>query len=737
MISQKCYKIICVQFIIFILFINLSLGQEVYREIELGETKIKTSASISEEGPYYRLSFSDYNKLELEYSDGQSFNFEELLPIIDNGKESIPEISLDSGGVVIGAKFKTGKSGKYIFGNYQTDLPKGAIVIFERGHLEILMPNGEIISSPENVEGIKDVIKEFNLIVPEKNKAIFGDYEVGRNSEDLILKFDAKVGAFYFDQNGYTKLDGVTAYNKDNARTYLLDENSFDLEIHDRFDSFEYEGRFKHYIWKHIYDSPLKKDIDGTGFFMKKGSIFVSNKGNKKSNIFYLNGPNDLGLIMEEKDSFAFRLEGGNKNNFISIHDRTDQERIPLTQVNGDLVIQENGMLVKFKDSLAYETNQKRMIKSNVPREETTMTPMELYSVYESEPGEYELHLRESWNPLSYKWKRGNKPLEGIKGMIGESLIISNDGYMVYTSDSKYGDKFAKAITGDYHDAKSEIDKYYINEYRTEDEKETYQRAISAMLPKFVSNSLYMNYPSIEAFEKMYGLKINFNAADLWNTKNMGEGVMNEQDMRILFDSFAMVDEWFIEQADIQSIDIQRPYKETSLGAWDPDERRIILVPDNTGLSSNTILHELGHALMDSQFEYPNWFRIEPKHALATTDYFLQGAVRAGPHTRPDYASRFHDEVVSTLMEFLTQPASYWENFGGDKTYNFEKRMMAPKIMFLEKSLGLDKRISRRILYNLGTIKNINEKVDWDKLVKDRRKAENEKIAAERWSWLK
>jgi len=239
----------------------------------------------------YVYTLKDGDSLTVDYSGKLISEYKNLRAI---GNQN-PKLVFDSVGRLIGADFKTGSDGNYIFGNEKIFLSAGTEVHFKDNNAKINLLDGKIIPanvplSINNKPG--ESIFEF---FSSNNKFLL----VNNVFEGAHLKFEN--GKMFFDFKGNAKLNSLDIINENGVKTYI----DFKGEVNKG-----YEGAYV--------------SIDD-----KNGKFVTGSNINTRGVKINFNKNNPYGLRILDNDHVAVWSLGNSDGAYIKIASRDSEGRVP------------------------------------------------------------------------------------------------------------------------------------------------------------------------------------------------------------------------------------------------------------------------------------------------------------------------------------------------------------------------------------------------------------------------
>lgn len=205
------------------------------------------------------------------------------------------------------------------------------------------------------------------------------------------------------------------------------------------------------------FKGEINSNYDGAYISIDKtnGKIVIGNNGQKDGPAIKFLKDNSYGLLIQEKDHFSVKALADPEKSYLIIKDRTKEGLVPLGTSLGRIAINEDKASAEIIDGKLWLFPKETRITEFGDQAGTTTVPFEL-------------------NP--------NKLVDG------KSVLTSDKGFKFVFSNSRqmgYGVN-PSDIKGEAYNAKYPL------------------------LKRRVSNQIYYNYPSIESFQKVFGIPVKF-----------------------------------------------------------------------------------------------------------------------------------------------------------------------------------------------------------------------------------
>lgn len=439
------------------MIILIVLLNTVFIHAEEKKIKIEDKETQIDTGNQQKVSVSNVEIEKISSGTKVVLNEKSIIKVSYNGKEyQYSELGkvdnkdpyiIFKNGIINEAIFSVNKEGEYVIGNEKVFLGKGAIVIFKDGKVSVTVPEGSVIKAPEKIDKTKAGLEfSFN---GKDNKAYW------LNDKFFYGNINFKDGNFYFTGDLITK--EVTIKNPEGVKTYI-----------------DFKGEVNKY-----YDSAYIS-IDSN-----KIKIVIGNNGDKPGPaiLFNQNPDNAFGVLVESTDHFSVKAAG--KGSYIMIDEagRTNQGKVPLGEVVGDVLINQDNKGIYTKDN-------KIFLRTNglVMDEFGTIGSKDV----EIEKGAKLLEGSTTTVPMVLDFFKINEKGEKVPITNGNKFVVGN------FIDFGFGPN-PEFIEGESYKINPSTGMSEVSPYKLE----------KTLLLKGVSEKLTYNYPSIQDFEKTTGITIS------------------------------------------------------------------------------------------------------------------------------------------------------------------------------------------------------------------------------------
>lgn len=287
-----------------------------------------------------------------------------------------------------------------------------------------------------------------------------------------------------------------------------------------------------------------------------KGKVAIGTNGDKNGPVVTFNKGNPFGLYLEDKDHFAIKALAGSKYSYAVIQNRNNQGYSPLIQSMGNIAIDQDKASVMIWDNQLWMKPKGTYI-SEASGDSSTV-PIEL---------------------------------QALKVKDGKAVLVSDEKKVFVVSNFR---QFA---------------------YGTDPERiagSPYSRSYPGLTSR-VSNRLYYNYPSIQSFEKAFGIPLkltdDYSRQRLTQTKLMM--------MMDIVDGLTPTSRKWLQSGGINIARVADAGGSVAMAWGGPGF--IQIAADN--LDPGTIRHEMVHAASLGRSMWGGWSAVGGGSRAITSDY--------------------------------------------------------------------------------------------------------------------